>query len=231
MKDSIGDYIAWSVADGQLYDKFASRYDSEYLGPIEKAEDSVIRAALSTLVQEAMVVMDVGCGTGRFLDWFPLDRTRYMGIDPSGKMLDIARAKWPTHWFSQRKAEALSRSDGAVNLAVALWSLGHCDAEPALNGIRVTMAKGGKLFFVTYRNWRPTLVQSDGDAVRTIRYWKASDWRRLLTNAGFGNIKVSGLSSRLARAMPPWYVKLEAATILKLVPDWGDYVMVTAEAS
>ena len=49
-------------------------------------------------------VLDLGCGTGLLLELLALQPEDYLGIDPSQKMLDELRRKFPEH-ETKKKAE------------------------------------------------------------------------------------------------------------------------------
>lgn len=50
--------------------------------------------ALTQMVKVGDSVLDVGCGSGKLLQAFSEKEINYLGIDPSGKLLELARAEW-----------------------------------------------------------------------------------------------------------------------------------------
>ena len=74
------------------YDQVADGYDATYADLSEESQ-----AAFDLLPLEPHhAVLDVGCGTGLALDvQTGMEHTRYCGIDPSTRMLEIARRKHP----------------------------------------------------------------------------------------------------------------------------------------
>ena len=83
----------------QVYDAMASEYD---------AHDTIQLRACNKLIYESLQkyrkgrkVIDLGCGTGRAVEWLGLKRAprQYIGYDLSAGMLDVARDKFPKHEF------------------------------------------------------------------------------------------------------------------------------------
>jgi SAM-dependent methyltransferase len=73
------------------YDEVAAQYDQIWSGPQALAEDKEI---MSMLAYNGNSVLDIGCGTGLFLDHHP-DAQSYFGCDPSMAMLNRLTAKHP----------------------------------------------------------------------------------------------------------------------------------------
>ena len=49
-------------------------------------------------------VLDLGCGTGLLLELLALQPEDYLGIDPSGKMLEELKRKFPEHETKKKAA-------------------------------------------------------------------------------------------------------------------------------
>jgi len=74
------------------YDKVADSYDNYYCSPEDMAENQFLKRILSQCMHPGSI-LDVGCGTGAFSDLFP--KRGITGIDPSKKMIDVAKKKHP----------------------------------------------------------------------------------------------------------------------------------------
>lgn len=72
------------------YDEVAESYDSLFKDRTSIEENSQIS---SMLLGIPSVILDVGCGTGLFLDILRVSPDEYVGIDPSSKMLDVFKKK------------------------------------------------------------------------------------------------------------------------------------------
>ena len=74
------------------YDEVADQYDQLWSTPEAKAEDDLIMRGLGVLDHHS--ILDIGCGTGLFLDHHP-HHSGYLGIDPSLEMLERLHDKHP----------------------------------------------------------------------------------------------------------------------------------------
>ena len=66
------------------YDEVAARYDELWSTPEARAED---REIMRTINYRDGLVLDIGCGTGLFLDHHR-NCSNYIGVDPSQGMID-----------------------------------------------------------------------------------------------------------------------------------------------
>ena len=98
------------------YNDIAHFYDDLFNEYIDIAENRAISAMLTPYLYDK-TILDVGCGTGLLLELFTLNPNKYLGIDPSEKMLDIAREKFPSFKFKQEKFEEyIGFTDVSVSL-------------------------------------------------------------------------------------------------------------------
>ena len=115
------------------------------------ARRRIMRALVKQVLPPSLetIVVDVGCGTGRFTHPFAERFTgRVIGIDPSAKMLEGARNK-PTNGrveFRQAPAEQLPLDDGSADVVFMSMMLHHLDdrARAARESRRV-LRRGGCL--------------------------------------------------------------------------------------
>jgi len=83
--------------DGRhAYDAIATVYDEAFSDPASLRENDEIVALVERAVGGPLgSVLDVGCGTGTFLDHVKESVYKYTGIDPSRGMIERFRAKRP----------------------------------------------------------------------------------------------------------------------------------------
>ena len=86
----------WHGAYWSQYDAAAQGYDSPWGGEWAVQKE---REEHYELAQPRGRVLDIGCGTGLFVDYCygKIDRARYVGIDPSFGMLAKFRLKHPDY--------------------------------------------------------------------------------------------------------------------------------------
>lgn len=125
------------------YDRIASVYDDLFSDETSKAED----AALFDLIPQADNVLDVGCGTGLFLEH--RRPASYTGVDPSGKMLERLAAKFNDASTVRTKFEDFH--GGKYDLVVSLFGAASYVTPAALERIPAMLAPGGSYFLMFYR--------------------------------------------------------------------------------
>lgn len=126
------------------YERLAERYDED------RARWSVPKDAVVTALAESrelLRVLDLGCGTGRWLDAqrgaFGDANIAWLGIDPSSGMLDEARTKGIANLMRGR-AENLPLADAAVDYVVTNYAFHHFeDKERALDEIARVLTSPG----------------------------------------------------------------------------------------
>lgn len=127
------------------YDDIAGIYDDLWSSPWAIEEN---RAVVDAIGYDGGSVLDVGCGTGLFLDYVQPDE--YLGIDPSQKMLDRLHVKHP-------KAETLCtafesfHTPRRFDLLVGLFAAPSYIEPWALGRIPGLLAEGGRFFLMFYR--------------------------------------------------------------------------------
>ena len=100
------------------YDRVASEYDSHYVTPENLQEDRELAEMIGKIVAEGSTVLDIGCGTGLALDLVPVARKNYLGLDPSPKMLEVTRRKYPEHKTITSDYDSIVFSHVDVSLAL-----------------------------------------------------------------------------------------------------------------
>jgi hypothetical protein len=85
--------------DETIYDRLAPQYDKRYSDPLYLLENTELFERLQPYLIGS--VLDVGCGTGLFLDYITWPRGYYVGIDPSQGMMNEFLRKHPYQTFFQ----------------------------------------------------------------------------------------------------------------------------------
>ena len=145
------------------YDAAAAVYDALYTSPEERAhEQSVMRLlwdSVGDLTDRS--VLDIGCGTGLFLDYN--EPGRYVGIDPSGEMLNCLVEKHPDRAADvvQAKLEEFVLPDDAdpFDVVISLYaSVSYADPAYVETIPSFARTDGGRWFVMTYDDGYEPLV-------------------------------------------------------------------------
>jgi SAM-dependent methyltransferase len=108
----------------------------------------------------ALVVLDVGCGTGAFLAPYAAAGCRVIGVDSSEEMLGEARRRLgPAALLVRGEAAALPVASGAADLVVAMMlfhALGAGERGAALAEMARVAGASGRVLVADHRPTRAT---------------------------------------------------------------------------
>jgi len=167
------------------YDAVAEKYDRTYSGPVARAEDRFVQSLLKPMLRTP--VIDIGCGTGIFFDWWP--HLVGEGIDISPGMLAMARCKHPLRALHLADARTYTPRTG-FNLAVSLYgSLSYLPLPAAVRCLQRVLAPGGLFFVMLYsqRGYSRVLVENRLDVPM---YAYSRDQIRRLFNHHFDLVRI-----------------------------------------
>ncbi|WNG58944.1 class I SAM-dependent methyltransferase [Archangium gephyra] len=126
------------------YDALAPTYDAKRFGTSYGAYlDGLERRALREWLQGPRV-LDLACGTGRFLD------LASEGLDLSEKMVERARELWPGRRIHHAPAWSIPAADGSYDSVFALHLFMHMhlgDIRRVMAECRRVLRRGGVLVF------------------------------------------------------------------------------------
>jgi 2-polyprenyl-3-methyl-5-hydroxy-6-metoxy-1,4-benzoquinol methylase len=163
------------------YDAIADQYDALFQDEASLAEKAQVFGVVGDLTDRE--VLDVGCGTGRTLDY--AERAAgYTGIDPSQAMLDRLRVRHPsahTICTTLRSFAPVSNGEvGRYDTVLALFGTGSYLTDEELERIPLLLRSGGRavvMFYdadyvpqtsitVPHRKWAPGLFPGEIQKVR-----------------------------------------------------------------
>ena len=158
------------------YDAIAADFSATRGRPLD-----ALRFLFNDYLKKSDKVLDLGCGNGRFVDYFKEKKVKYLGLDNSRALVEIAKLKHPAEQFIVGDALDLPFPTSDFDVVLSLAVLHHI---PSL--------KLRQQFFIeAARVLKPggTLVATTWD-LRPIKMLTTRNWKRL---AGF-------LKARFSRA-------------------------------
>lgn len=117
-----------------VYDTLAPKYDDRYSSNSYLGENAQLFNALSPHLKGS--ILDIGCGTGLLLEYYPTAPALYLGIDPSQGMMNEFIRKFPNHSFKQSTFDNFDFSrhfDVGVSLFGAASYINEIHYEKLLN--------------------------------------------------------------------------------------------------
>lgn len=170
------------------YDKLAHKYDidrfeNSYGRYIDGLERDILKTWLRDISPEC--VLDVGCGTGRFLNF------AMTGVDISSEMLSVAAQKFPQHRLVQTRLPDLS-SLRNCQYQSAFWFhvFMHCDPQliaQSIQALAQVVQSGGTLILDIPSQHRRALNRfnsrpggwhgNTAASYANMKEWSGSDWK------------------------------------------------------
>lgn len=196
--------MATSLATiANFYDQEAkSEYDVGYSTPLCKAEDTVVKELAKPLensIPTEDLRLDIGCGTGRYLEWF--SPVNYLGIDVSPEMIKIARKRFPKVRFETGDEHKLPTPNNSVGLLVSLFGPISYSLEPdkLFKEFYRVLKLGGKFLLMPYsfrvkNNFFVGPYSTATNKDITKKFYTREEITQYLTKSGLSNIKVYGVS-------------------------------------
>ncbi len=138
-----------------LKDSSAYYENNDYYEIFSKAEDGESKVAnyLEKIAKDK-IVLDAGCGTGKFLGVLENVSSKYIGVDLSFEQLIKAQMKRrkETSNFINANLKDIMLADNSVDLIVSPWVLGTVldieEREKCLQELKRVLKKGGKIILI-----------------------------------------------------------------------------------
>lgn len=129
------------------YDRFAGHYDKA-MRPLERWLLARLRARTFALLPPRAKLLEVGAGTGANFPFYPRGTSGATAVEPSFKMIEVARDKERGHsrHFIQACAESLPFADASFDACVA--TLVFCSVvspSEAFKELRRVVKPGGTI--------------------------------------------------------------------------------------
>jgi ubiquinone/menaquinone biosynthesis C-methylase UbiE len=121
----------------EYYDATASKYEDLHGGSEDPEHIRALELGWPIIESLApRTLLDVGCGAGRSLLWV-FERSpvvMLVGVDPSKRLLALARANVPSAKLTLGDGERLAFPDGAFDVVIASGIMHHVDHPPRVIG-------------------------------------------------------------------------------------------------
>lgn len=238
------------------YDKIAKDYDNEFIGKgasnSDLAENNLIFAVCQGYMNELGhgIITDLGCGTGYILDHIKLgeDKFKYVGIDISREMIDIARLKRGNANTHLTVRDIATVNELVVNSRFVVSTFGSFSYVLNYGSIDwgLLCAPDATMFLMLFgEQYKPIsthkMMGIDEDAVSVVN-WTArrahsyfTPWFKQVEIRGFRSKYLKKLIEFLPKKTPViilfWLYYLDIASIGSLFPDKCDYLLVTAKGT
>ncbi|MBX9852465.1 MAG: methyltransferase domain-containing protein [Cytophagaceae bacterium] len=224
MKQVNQDILEYYNSLAPAYD--TDRFENSYGQFIHKQEGIFLTAILSKNTER---ILDMGCGTGRFLQF-----ANY-GIDFSPEMLKIAKAKYPDKKLSQSDAESTPFESNFFEQAFSLHVFMHLSKEK-VSGIldeayRILKPKGIFIFDFPSKKRRDLMSFSpkgwhgaNDYTIRQIAELTASKWK-IKTYSGILLLPVH----RLPKFLRKYFIKIDSILCKSFLREYASYLIVVLE--
>ena len=148
-KKTITDYSTYN--EKRYWEKRAPLWDRQ--AGVDQVEVKKLKNILKKLDFDS--VLDVGCGNGRFVDYFK-DKI-YAGCDISKKLIDICKTNYPDGNFFVSAVEDLSQNETVgADLVFCYTVLEHVIPENIDKAVNALKQAGSKLLLIEPKNYPGT---------------------------------------------------------------------------
>jgi len=173
----------------RFYDAIAPRYDSRFQTAVACIENELACANLPT-----GNVLDIGCGTGLYLEY--RQPKGYVGVDISSGMIAQAQRKFPNATFIQSDMAALPLPDASFDAVVSLFgSFSYCLApHRCVEEINRVLRPSGVAFIMAMGQ---RYIHRKSHVAPELPFWTYTARQLKHLFAPLGQVRVKGLNLAL----------------------------------
>jgi malonyl-CoA O-methyltransferase len=129
------------------FGKAAATYDS--VAGLQRQIGHRLLVQVETAASDQALCLDLGCGTGHFVQSIQGQGYQVLGLDLAQGMLEFARKQQQAQWLCA-DAENLPLADNAVDAVFSSLAIQWCHDLPALfGGLKRIVKPGGRLYLAT----------------------------------------------------------------------------------
>lgn len=151
-------------ASEEGYDLYADRYDKDH-DYLNTFENDVVLKMLTNL--EGKKVLDIGCGTGRLIEFMRNRGGKIVAADTSSQMLKIVKKRFSDVETVHTDIEKMPFPDETFDVVIATFVIVHLDFLFEAFEEVYRVLKDGGIFIVTNVNQRkaPKLTLKNGEEI------------------------------------------------------------------
>lgn len=199
------------------YDEVAPIYDRRYNHQQGRQYYAHITRQVLDYLEPGGLLLDIGCGTGLFIERYLASGSEAVGIDISKGMVTRARERCPLSEFIIGTAESLPFQENTFDAVTSLLAFSYIEEpEKMVADMHRILRPGGRLALCTIgKNFLTSLVPAlywigEKMEIRRIgvgdfdeRYYSADEMYAMLTGARFVDVTVKRCSFAHASLTPP----------------------------
>lgn len=215
-----------------LFAKIAEKYDSWYENPVNRCMDRQEKATVSDALKGAGYgtnLLEVGCGTGHWTEFFLSRGFRTTGLDVSDRMLSIARNKeMKNAHFIRGDAHKLPFEDETFDVCAAMTLLEFVDnPRKVVSEMWRVTCPGGRIILGVLNKYSVVGLRRTFTSGKTIfsdaHFFSFRELRETLNR--LGRTRIMGSTFCL-----PWEWALPYANVLEefgklFAPFWGAFLV------
>ena len=190
------------------YDTIADVYDHHYDKPRGRCYHSHISTYIMSVLPNEGVLLDIGCGTGLFVERYHKNGGNAVGLDISTKMIEVARTRCKSCDFTIGTGEKIPFGSNSFDGVSSLLVFSYVKSPEAMLSEAYRVLKpGGSIAICTLgkkllTKGIPALYQiSERINVNHVvmkdfgeLYYNKKEMEELFTNAGFSDIVIKWCS-------------------------------------
>lgn len=175
----------------EFYDAIAKTYDQRFGDKVALIENRLATTSLPT-----GNVLDLGCGTGLYLEY--CQPFGYVGVDLSAGMLNVAQAKFPSHRFIQSDMSAIPLPNNSVDAVVSLFgSFSYClTPHRCVDEINRVLRPKGRVVVMAYGQ---RYINRPSHIAPHLNFWTYTARQLKQLFKPIGNVRVRGLNMAIDR--------------------------------
>jgi len=214
----------------EVYDRLGETYDDEFLRPIDIIENDWTFRYLADALEWRPFggnIVDVGCGTGLVLENLEIPANEYIGVDISETMLKVAKGKFPDYRFERSDVLEYEPARRVAAVISTFASMSYViDGAERLPELFASWLKPEGVLFLQFFGRRYCPNRSDFTTNVPTTFATKAELLRLYSPY-FEDLRVVGINFAADRFPYKWYFDLEAATVGRVRPDAGLFLILT----